>query len=137
MVWTRSRRHGGRRPWPLLGLLLVVAFLGHDVLMAAEATAERPHAVAHYDHGAPAHTGATAALPFHGPPPEHPTNCRVGQSAVARSGDALRTANLDTVPVPGTVAIIATLAAHGGASVWQEPRWPPGTLRALFQVYRI
>ena len=126
-----------RRRWLLLGLLLVAAFLGHDLLMAAEATAKPAHAdAAHHAHGSPGPGAAIATLQLHGTPSDHPATCRVGQTAAPRSGDAFGKVDPDLASAPTTVAIIAP-DTHAGTFRWEEPRWPPGTLRALFQVYRI
>jgi hypothetical protein len=126
------------RQWPLLGALLVVSFLGHDLLMAA-ATAAVPLAeigTAHHSSIRHAPTGEPPTLQIHGPTSEHPENCRIGQSAVPRSGDPFERADRDFIALDCVVGTIAT-SAHAGAFLWEEPHWPPGTLRALFQVYRI
>lgn len=116
-------------PIPLLGLILVAAFLGHDTLMAAARLAT-PHAGGQM---AQAHH----MLSLEGlPPAEHLDNCGVGQSAVTPP-------DRDTGPALPPSAVVDTanhLCQAGGSAIsraWQEPRWPPGTFRALIQVYRI
>lgn len=135
MAGSRDRQYSGVRHWPLLGLLLVVSFLGHDLLMAASAAAE-PTA-AHHSSTLPAHGKSAAAQQRDGTPSNHPANCRIGQSAVPRSDDALGHGNPDLVAALGRVASIPAPGAHAGAFLREEPRWPPGTRRALFQVYRL
>src|SRR5215212_4697997 len=127
------------RPWPLLGLLLVVSFLGHDLLMAGEVVAApQPQAgSAHHHSGAHAPRSATHAPQTHEPMPEHPNNCHIGQSAVPRSDDAFDQADREPAAAQSLVQDAVIADSHTGAAVWQEPPWPPGTLRALFQVYRI
>jgi hypothetical protein len=126
------------RQMPLLGFLLVLSFLGHDLLMAAE-TAAVPlpeTGTAHHSSNRHAPSGEPPTLQTDGPVSEHPENCRIGQSAVPRSGDPFERADRDFIAPDCVVGTIAT-SAQAGAFLWQEPHWPPGTLRALFQVYRI
>ncbi len=127
-------KHGGeqitRRPhWPLLGLLLVVLLLGHDALMASHAVA-----APHLSTGTRYHETTPSELPGSG----HPENCGVvGQVAIPRSGDDLPGAEQVKLIIAGFSALIILSACPTGHFVWEEPHWPPGTLRALFQVYRI
>jgi hypothetical protein len=118
-------------------LLLVVSFFGHDLLMTAAAVAKTPEtAAAHHAPASSAH-GATPTLPrLHGPPTEHPENCRIGQFAVPR-GDAFGRIDPDLAATPGFAASIMSPAAAPRTHMWREPGWSPGTLRALFQVYRM
>jgi hypothetical protein len=125
--------------WPLLGLLLVASFLGHDLLMAGEApAASRPEAGSSR-HGSGAHALQSDhhAPQAHEPTPEHRDNCHIGQLAVPRNDDAFGRADRDIAPGHGLVRDAAAANPHTGAIPWEEPHWPPGTLRALFQVYRI
>jgi hypothetical protein len=127
------------REWPLLGLLLVVSFLGHDLLMAREVVAApRPEVgSAHHRSDAHASRSDTHAPQTQEPTPYHPDSCQIGQSAVARNDNAYDNADLGLAAGPGVVDCAAVAAPHTRATLWEEPRWPPGTLRALFQVYRI
>jgi hypothetical protein len=127
------------RQWPLLGLLLVLSFLGHDLLMAGEVlAAPLPEAGSAY-HGSGAHAPQIDrhGPQTHEPTPRHPDNCHIGQSAVSRSDDAFDQADQQLATAHSLVQDAAIVDSHTGAVVWQEPHWPPGTLRALFQVYRI
>jgi hypothetical protein len=125
-------KHGGeqttRRPhWSLLGLLLVVLLLGHDILMASHAVAA-PHPAA----GTRSHGTTPSELPGSG----HLENCGVWQVAVPRSGDDLPSPEQVKL-VGGSFSALSLLSGcPSGHVVWEEPHWPPGTLRALFQVYR-
>ena len=127
-----------RTHWPRLGLLLVALFLIHDLFMAAEAVA-MPHLAAAVPHHASRLHGVSAntyTLPNSAPTPEHPENCRIGQTAMPRSADASNGAD-QLLPI-GRFLVAGALAPQAKTSVvWEEPRWPPGRLRALFQVYRI
>jgi hypothetical protein len=132
--------HGMKvRQWPLLGLLLVVSFLGHDLLMAGEVVAAlRPEVgPAHHRSGAQAALGDTHAPQTHEPTPEHPDNCHIGQLAVPRLDDAFDQANQEIAAAHSLVKDATIARPRTGAALWEEPRWPPGTFRALFQVYRI
>ncbi len=126
------RKHGGeqttRRPhWPLLCLLLAALLLGHDALMASHAVAA-PHLAA----GTRYHGTTPSELPGSG----HPENCGVWQVAIPRSGDDLPSAGQVKLVGAGSSALSPFSACPSGHVVWEEPHWPPGTLRALFQVYR-
>ena len=127
------------RPWPLLGLLLVVSFLAHDLLMAGEVlAASRPQVGAvHRGSGAHAPRGDTHAPQIHEPTPEHPANCHIGHSAAPRSDDAFDQADQEFAAAHSLVHDAAVANPHIGVALCEKPRWPPGTLRALFQVYLI
>ena len=132
MAWHRGGQRMRRQERRVLGLLLVVMFLGHDAFMATEALAAPFPVAGAAHHGSGPHTLASDALGS-----GHPGNCRIGQSAHPRSADELdRLGHLLTAVDP-FVAIGDLLESHAGSVVWEEPQWPPGTLRALFQVYRI
>jgi hypothetical protein len=127
------------RQWPLFGLLLVVSFLGHDLLMAGEMlAAPLPQAgSAHHGPGAHAPRSDTHAPQSHEPIPEHPDNCHIGQSAIPRSDDAFDQADQQLAAAHSLVHDTAVANPLAGAALWEEPHWPPATLRALCQVYRI
>jgi len=122
----------------LAGLLIVVALLGHDLLMAAP-VAHAVEAAAETDHrqhsAAQALGDVTGADPHGHHESPHPTSCGIGGMARLQPVDQLG------VPELSTVASIATCqppaSAPTRAFLWEEPRWPPGTRRALLQVYRI
>jgi hypothetical protein len=131
----------GRPSWPRLGLLLVALFLGHDLLMAAEVAAVPPHETPVAHHASSEQAGAGMLLASHSsrPAPGHPEQCRIGQAAVspntdsdAGDGAGLGRAALTSVTLPNTPG-----GTRHKSFAWKEPHWPPGTLRALVQVYRI
>jgi hypothetical protein len=139
MTWTGGRQRIKVWQWPFLGVLLVVSFLGHDLLMATELMAAPLPTGGRTHHAVDLHVGRaeTPAWQSHGSPPEHPENCRIGQSAVAPSADPFERGGLDLALSDGIVASLVSADGDHGAFLWEEPHWPPGTLRALFQVYRI
>jgi hypothetical protein len=139
MTEHRGSRQTWRRRWPLMGLMLVLLMLGHDALMASEAVAatQGPEAGVHH---APVSPGHEHVLPAdHDAPskPPHPEQCSVGFVALIRSAND----KVEMADVSLPVALIAVEAAPASvldrAAAWEEPHWPPGTLRALTQVYRI
>jgi hypothetical protein len=139
MTWTHGRQRSRVLQGRFLGVLLVVSFLGHDLLMAAEAgTAPLPvGGRGHHVIDGHAERANTPAWQSAGSTSEHPENCRIGQSAVARSADSFERGDQDR-PISDRI-VRARFSAYGddSAFLWEEPYWPPGTLRALFQVYRI
>ena len=128
-----------RRRWSLWGLLLVGLFLSHDAFMAAEAVAI-PHAgampVAHIV-GLPhqPHDGGTWQRSA--PEPEHPVNCGIGQSATPRTSDDAASADGALTPLSSALFGCLLTDRHLPPAAGEEPHWPPGTQRALFQVYRL
>ena len=134
----RTRSLAWRR-WPLVGLLLALAFLGHDLLMAADAKAEgsADHSPAvHHRTAIHPETDAADPLRIESWETNHPAGCEVGMlAAPPTGGDPDLLAGLAAIDGPIT-ATVAPLAHCPGAA-WGEPTWPPGTRRALVQVYRI
>lgn len=135
----RGRQAGTSGRWLWIGLLLVVLFLSHDVVMSLE-NVVTPHASAAAMHrDMPLDTSQTVHSPSHvaAPAPEHPEQCGVGTTALPRG--------LATFPQVSQVLLPADWSLDGAASekqqraalVWEEPHWPPGKRRALWQVYRI
>ena len=134
MTVQRGERKAARRQL-LLGLLLVVAFIGHDLVMAS-ASASAGVAV----------SGHAAILPLHAternrsghktPEPHHPEHCSISQPAIPRGGDG--SSLLDRVPAT-TPDLIISMEPVAACRVpwWEEPRRPPQTRRALLQIYRI
>jgi hypothetical protein len=116
-------------------LLIVLALLGHDFLMAtvAHAAPEAPVFVQH-DHAL-----ATHAVPslntLDDKHPPHPAMCGGTGSAVPYTGPR------DVLAHQAMPAMVADLlqgeCVGSSVSSWQEPRWPPGTSRALLQVFRV
>lgn len=139
MSWHRTKQTVGRAPSLFLSLLLVVLFLGHDVLMAAEAVAAPSEVASAVPHGSAAHAAAGDSPATHSqhPESEHPTDCGVGQSALPRSVNDLDQRVLDEAVVAFLLSPHASAAERAHCAAWEEPHWPPGTLRAFFQVYRI
>lgn len=133
MTVTCGRGWSNGQHWLTLAVLLVIAFLGHDVLMAAKAAAEP---ALNLSHPPPARGHAMVlAVVAPGHAAEHPEQCHIGRMAVPRGGEWL--GPLDhVVATLGSVSIITTPRADSGPSEWEEPHWPPNTRRALFQVYR-
>ena len=133
-----NARSPRQRCWPLLGLLLALAFLGHDLLMAADAKAEgsAEHSSA-APHRAATHPEAGAAHPLLIETWEtnHPAGCEVGRPAAPTTGGDPDPAGLAAIdgPISATVSPLAPRLGEG----WAEPTWPSGTRRALVQVYRI
>lgn len=126
----------GWHPRWLAGLLLTLVLLGHDGFMASAAHAEPTPAAQAHAH-APAHQPATfvVASPDDSHQPEHPTACGVGGTAVPTAGHRLDLVALSEV---GRVASVdLTLTTPPPIGYADEPFWPPGTRRALLQVYRI
>jgi hypothetical protein len=142
------RRHGSRRrrPWPLLGLLLTLAFLTHDVAMAGDihrAAALASHD-AHLEPQARASAtfaldltagGSSAAEPCDCAGAEAPDECDVVRVVVFAPGDkrigSPRWAGMAPDPFLDQ-------------SIARQPDWPAaghpraqGVRRALLQVYRI
>jgi hypothetical protein len=139
MTWTCGRQRIRIWQWPLFGLLLVASFLGHDLLMAGEVLATPQPGVGAPHHGSGAHASRDDTHPpqTHEPAPEHPANCHIGQRAVPRSDDPFAQADQELAAAHTLVPDAAVAKSQTGTALWEEPRWPPGTLRALFQVYRI
>lgn len=142
MIEHRRTRQTWRRRLSLLGLMLVLLMLGHDALMASEALAatQGQQPGAHHASVSPVNSGHEHVLPAdHNAPstPPHPDQCSVGFVALVRgANEAPALAHLP-LPVAMVAAVAAPVSALGHTPVWKEPHWPPGTLRALTQVYRI
>jgi hypothetical protein len=128
-----------RRRWPLLGLLLVALMLGHDALMASEAL-EAPHEAGAVAAHAPVSSGREDVLPAHHeepPLPRHPEQCSVGFVALSRGVDDAAGMAHPRLPVALTMVAVRPAPVWVRGAAWEEPHWPPGTLRALTQVFRI
>ena len=127
-----------QRIWWLGGLALLLALVGHDALMASApypASASRPanaaHAAVADNHAA----GSEVDHPENPRLPEHPSDCGTTGVAVSCLGNQQ---DLDGLaPPPEVTTSVAKSEAFLPKPVWAEPFWPPGTRRALLQVYRI
>ena len=122
----------------LQGFLIVLALLGHDLLMASHApvVAMTPATGEIHQHS-PTHTAVdvTAGLPHGHPESPHPSVCGIGGTALFPPVDQPGVADLSTPAV--IAACFLPASAQTSVSLWEEPSWPPGTRRALLQVYRI
>ena len=122
----------------LQGFLIVLALLGHDLLMASPApVAATAPTTGELHHHTPTHAvvDGTAALPLGHPGSPHPSVCGTGGIALFPPVDQLGIADLSTLAV--TTPSYFPRSAHTSTFLWAEPHWPPGTRRALLQVYRI
>lgn len=130
------RRNVVRLPW-LHGLLLALALLGHDLLMATLAVAAPMPIPAVGAHLALDHAGdrAPVANQAHDATPAHPGPCGTAAEAIA-AVDAPRDDAAVAVPIRPDDGENRTTTPEG-ADHWLEPLWPPGTLRAWLQIYRI
>ena len=121
----------------LQGLLIVLALLGHDLLMASHTpvTAMAPATDGLHQHS-PAHAvlDMTAALPDGHPESPHPSVCGIVGTALFQPGDQPGVPDFDAAAIAPSHF---PASAHSRTLLWEEPRWPPGTRRALLQVYRI
>ncbi|MBA3450945.1 MAG: hypothetical protein H0T18_07020 [Chloroflexia bacterium] len=132
-----SNRQQKRILW-LGGLMVVLALLLHDALMASSADTApvvqtaislHQHASVHQAIGIGGdHSGDDHA-------PAHPRDCGTTGTAVPSTGNQLDNSDLELPAIftPGNLCA----STHAAASCWSEPFWPPCTLQALFQVYRI
>ncbi|MGH2532861.1 MAG: hypothetical protein ACRDJW_11235 [Thermomicrobiales bacterium] len=121
--------------WPLVGLLLSVTFLAHDVAMAGEAHrvgTTRPHIVQphpHFDTSRPSHS---STYPHDEPSSEGP--CSVKRDAAPTSDGGSR--------LPPTADQVNPLMLDRDATPvppWatEPPTLPPEVRRALLQVFLI
>ena len=140
----RMRRHRGGQTTSvskrtILGLLLIAIFLGHDAAMAAQARAvplpETSTAPQSADDASRAR-GESPAIQGSAPEPDHPETCSILRSARMQGSDECDRVDHLLATLDGfTVSTVPRTRAE--TSVWEEPRWTPGTRRALFQVYRV
>ena len=125
--------------WPLVGLMLALAFFGHDLLMAAPAQTSPEPAVRPTRPHAGAMTASTGEVETNAPAtpeaPHHQQGCGVGQRAVHNVVDkseilpALRGPSDENDPSLAPVQPLSFL--------WGGPEWSAATLRAILQVYRL
>jgi hypothetical protein len=122
----------------LQGLLIVLALSAHDLAMARHApvAAMAPTtSVIHQHRSADAVVDMTAEPSNGHPESPHPNVCGIGGTALVPPVDQ------QGVPDLNAAAAIAPsdfpTSAPPRTLLWEEPRWPPGTRRALLQVYRI
>ena len=130
----------GRHPnrmWWLGGLVVVLGLLAHDGLMASVARAAPEVQVAATAHGRePAHpaSGLDDRSPDD-PGTGHPSEC--GTAGTAVSTQANEPEGSDVAMSAIFVADVFSAFDPPFGDGWSEPSWPPGTRRALLQVYRI
>jgi len=130
-----------QRVW--IAVVLALAFLGHDVLMAGDTRAmpmPDAHAAGRGHRGADMHS---VIIRFRVPvafgrldvaSEAHMGGCATTRRAVPNSGDD---PGLSVVS-PGIVSVApAALLALPMCAWWREPSAPPGVRRAFSQVYRI
>jgi hypothetical protein len=102
---------------------------------APEATAAQATDTRH-QHGSTHATIEITATRSHGDPGlPHPRFCGVSGTALLERVSLLGIPSF-TASLPATAWDLSA-PGHVKAFLWEEPRWPPGTLRALLQVYRI
>ena len=124
-----------RQLW-LGGLLIALALFGHDFLMAAATRAAPEAAAMAHEHGVPDRVAkAGDGMTDREPGPGHPTLCDT-------TGQAIPTSSLQ-FDAPDVWIPVVSFGRDNLASpptvawCWAEPLWPPGTRRALLQVYRV
>ena len=139
MSWQTNRQSQKKYPWLHVSLLMILLFLGHDLLMAVETGAGPARGAETAHHAMPGHgtSDAFSAARAGDEEPEHPDDCGVVQRV------ALRTAN-DTEPIadlskplPWSVEPVTLLTHDARIAAWIEPGSAAGARRALIQVYRI
>ena len=118
------------KSWWLVGIALVAAFLGHDLLMAAPARA------ATYDWTPARYVSGAAVHPSHEEPnPCHPRDCAAYSTAVAQS---VEQPDVPDQAAPGRGATwLYSLSAPPDPSAWEEPTLPAGVRRVLLRVFRL
>lgn len=126
-------------------VLVAMAIVGHDLLMAGGAHAQPEVApTTTPSHSDLHHAAIPATQPSaendtttHGPAPGHETGfdgCSTIRQLVQRLGDTFQL-DVAFAADPACVPVAATpLAAH---TWWREPTAPPDVIRALVQVYLI
>jgi hypothetical protein len=114
-----------RGPWPFLGLLMVLAFLGHDVIMAAPAPALAA------GRASSAVTLDSAASQASSP---HPHGCTIGQPAAL----GIQTAPLAQSTSSGVIdhPALTRLTGLPTYAATTQARSPTAQ-RAILQVFRI
>lgn len=134
-----------RRWWPL-ALLLLVALLGHDLLMTRVAAAHQPvtpstahastHHTAHHAHGESIPPTAHGAGSDEGrPEPRHILGCGAGPRAVTvQTGDDPRSAP-SSLARPATVPVLRSTPQV--EADYPPPIAPSAVRRALLQVFLI
>lgn len=134
----RNKEGNPSERWLQLGLLLVMLFVGHDVLMTRESMASPRVATEAVRLAVPSHAtrDAHASSDDAAPEHEHPEQCGVGTTALP-PGLATFPHVAQELPAGWCLDGAATPMPQRAALVWEEPHWPPDTLRALRQVYRI
>lgn len=110
---------------PLLGLLVVLAFLGHDVMMAAP-----PPALAA---SGPARALEPDTFEAHAAAP-HPDSCQIGQTMVLKPSDPpLRQSATDAIVGHPILIRLTGLPWHVAVAQARSPT----AQRAVLQIFRI
>jgi hypothetical protein len=122
----------------LQGLLIVLALSAHDLVMAWDspvAAMAPTTSVIHQHSSADAVVDMTAEPSNGHPESPQPNVCGIGGTALVPPVDQLGVPDLNVAAA--TAPSYFPTSAHPRTLLWEEPRWPPGTCRALLQVYRI
>lgn len=115
-----------RTRWLVVGLVVVLAFLGHDLLMAMPVRAMTPHTQASV---ATSHTVARhARVP-------HPSACQIGQTMMIQQADSILLQQLSATAFIGALA--ETREHASGSAVIVAPARSPAVRRAFLQIYRL
>ncbi len=124
-------------------LLIALAFLGHDILMAEDVHA-RPDAAAGQAHANHGHTAMPDNPPDAGqhtiasePAPGHESGidaCSTMRQLIQRPGTTLQ---FDAELVAVSVGVRIATPPLAVDDWWREPASPPAIVRSLFQVYLI
>jgi hypothetical protein len=124
-VKQRQPQTRSARPNPVLvGLLLVLAFLGHDVVMAAPASGAGPNELVRSSVPETIAPSAVAA---------HPHGCGVGQTMAPRTPDHQPGHSAITI-IAGRLSLAALAFVPSRGVLRMQSHAPP---RAVLQVFRI
>lgn len=137
MAGSTGNQHDTREYWRI-GLLLVLAFLGHDLLMAMESPVTPGQSFpleCHVILDSPIARSAAPASDHSSP--DHPSDCGVVQVVAPRNADDALVLDLSQATVSALVIPQTALSQAVIVTTWQDPHQPPGGIRAFLQVYRI
>jgi hypothetical protein len=121
---------------------MAIVILGHDVFMATDAHAAEPGPLHHVDHQRPSTHRAImydGIAGVHEPVPQ-PSPNHSGACGVARAVDWPSSPHTGSTSLAGVISAehaSETPRQSTSSTAWAEPTAPPGTRRALFQVYLI
>jgi hypothetical protein len=139
MSWQTNRQSEKKQSWLHVSLLLVLLFLGHDLLMAVETVAAPARGAEIADHAMPGHGtfDAISGVEASEREPAHPDDCGVVQLVALRTADDSDPIADISRALPWSVERLAVLTHDARIAAWQEPGSAAGARRALIQVYRI